>query len=84
VTRSRKKPGVAFWATVVLVVVLLYPLSFGPSRYLACRLGRPKWLDEVAAVVFRPHVWMHKNGPRCLSEAVRSYDDLWPCSGATR
>jgi hypothetical protein len=28
---SRKKPGVAFWATVVVVVVLVaYPLSFGP------------------------------------------------------
>jgi len=28
----RKKPGVAFWATVVMVVVLvLYPLSFGPA-----------------------------------------------------
>src|SRR5262245_32714981 len=26
----RKKPGVAFWATVVVVVVLAYPLSFGP------------------------------------------------------
>jgi hypothetical protein len=29
---SRKKPGVAFWATVVLVVALMaYPLSFGPA-----------------------------------------------------
>ena len=29
---DRKKPGVAFWATVVVVVVLVaYPLSFGPA-----------------------------------------------------
>ncbi len=29
-TPSRKKPGVAFWATVVVVAVLVaYPLSFG-------------------------------------------------------
>lgn len=27
---SRKKPGVAFWATVVLVVTISYPLSVGP------------------------------------------------------
>jgi hypothetical protein len=28
---DRKKPGVAFWATVAVVVVLIgYPLSFGP------------------------------------------------------
>jgi hypothetical protein len=29
---DRKKPGVAFWATVVVVVLLVaYPLSFGPA-----------------------------------------------------
>ncbi len=32
---SRKKPGVAFWATVVVVVVLVaYPLSFGPACWM--------------------------------------------------
>lgn len=35
---SRKKPGVASWATVILVVSLAYPLSFGP----ACWLGAPQ------------------------------------------
>ena len=29
---DRKKPGVAFWATVVVVVALIaYPLSMGPA-----------------------------------------------------
>jgi hypothetical protein len=31
---SHKKPGVAFWATVVVVVVLLYVASFGPACWL--------------------------------------------------
>ena len=31
---SRKKPGVAFWATVVAVVVLAYYLSLGPVFWL--------------------------------------------------
>jgi hypothetical protein len=32
---SPKKPSVAFWATVVVVVVLAaYPLSFGPACWL--------------------------------------------------
>ncbi len=36
----RKKPGVAFWATVGLVVVLVaYPLSFGPANYVAYQLN---------------------------------------------
>jgi hypothetical protein len=35
-TPSRNKPGVAFWATTVVVVVLVaYPLSFGPACWLA-------------------------------------------------
>jgi hypothetical protein len=33
--RQQKKPGVAFWATVVVVVVLVaYPLSLGPACWL--------------------------------------------------
>jgi hypothetical protein len=36
---DRKKPGLAFWATVVLVVVLVaYPLSFGPACWLTSHL----------------------------------------------
>jgi len=33
-TSARKKPGVAFWATVVLSLPIVYVASFGP----ACRL----------------------------------------------
>ena len=30
--KPKKKPGVAFWATVVVVVALVgYPASFGPA-----------------------------------------------------
>ena len=37
---DRKKPGVAFWATVGMVVVLVgYPLSFGPACWLSSWLG---------------------------------------------
>jgi hypothetical protein len=39
-TSDRKKPGVAFWATVVLVVVVVgYPLSFGPACWISSRLN---------------------------------------------
>ena len=37
---DRKKPGVAFWSTMVVVVVLLaYPLSFGPACWITARTG---------------------------------------------
>jgi hypothetical protein len=35
VSDKHKKPGVAFWATVVVVVALVaYPLSFGPVCWI--------------------------------------------------
>ena len=37
---DRKKPGAAFWATVVVVVVLIYPLSFGPACWISSRFNR--------------------------------------------
>ncbi len=39
-TPSRKQPGVASWATVVVVVVLVaYPLSFGPACWIESRVN---------------------------------------------
>jgi hypothetical protein len=36
---SHKRPGIAFWATVVVVVALVaYPLSFGPACWIVPRL----------------------------------------------
>src|SRR5262245_8037138 len=35
---QKKKPGIVFWITVVLLVMLAaYPLSFGPACWIACR-----------------------------------------------
>lgn len=57
VKTDRKKPGAAFWATLGLVVLLVvYPLSFGPACWLADK-------DLVSATdvkhVYRPIVvWM--------------------------
>jgi hypothetical protein len=49
---DRKKPGVAFWATVVVVVVLLaYPLSFGPACWMVDLEFIP---EQPVAIVYRP------------------------------
>src|SRR5262245_16838421 len=49
---SHKKPGVAFWATVMVVVLLLaYPLSFGPACWLVGHRILPKHPN---AEVFKP------------------------------
>lgn len=38
-TPSHKNPGLAFWATVALVVVLLYVASIGPACWIVSRTG---------------------------------------------
>ncbi len=53
-----KKPGVAFWATVGLVVVLLYVLSFG----LYIRIGSPQWLDPILSWFYSPFDWIMPKG----------------------
>ena len=52
---DRKKPGVAFWATVVVVVMLAgYPLSFGPACWITSRLDRGA---DLVPVLYRPVTW---------------------------
>src|SRR5262245_53508379 len=70
---SRTKPGVAFWVTVVVVVVLVaYPLSFGP----AC------WINHGTAVggkaiwtAYDPMLWAASRS-RLIDRALVRYAGL--------
>ena len=53
-TTDRKKPGVTFWATVVVVAgMVAYPLSFGPACWLTSRTGLG---THALPTVYRPLV----------------------------
>ena len=81
-SKDRKRPGVAFWATVVLVVALVgYPLSFGPSCWLAVRLERDneKSFLRVTAKIYRPILLMWTRGPDWLAHWICEYAHL--CTG---
>jgi hypothetical protein len=60
---SRKKPGVAFWATVVVVVgMVAYPLGFGPACWITSRL---RFGNSAVSVVYQPLLriwWNHELG----------------------
>jgi hypothetical protein len=60
-TSDRKKPGVAFWATVTLVVVLVgYPLSYGPVRWIIQQLPgqqTPEWASDAFSWFYGPLIW---------------------------
>jgi hypothetical protein len=77
-TPSRKKPGVAFWATVVVVVALVaYPLSWGPAICVCETCGEPKWM--VAAMdVYLPMVWtVRRWGKTPIFKPYIAYTDWW-------
>ena len=54
-TADGKKPGVAFWANVlVAILTFLYPLSIGPVVWLADREMLPERIAEPLAIVYFP------------------------------
>src|SRR6516165_11287713 len=53
-TTNSKKPGVAYWMTVVIVVVLMYPLSFGPACWATSRTGG----NSIVPLLYRPIIAM--------------------------
>ena len=74
---DRKKPGVAFWATVVASMPVLYVLGFGPACWLVDRgwlTGRPR---ELAGDFYTPIVWAYVYGPSSVSHTIEWYATLW-------
>jgi hypothetical protein len=69
---DRKKPGVAFWATVVVVVVvLLYPISFVPACWISSRV-QPS--GKAVSLIYRPVLWawghLGEDADDCISEWI--------------
>src|SRR5262245_35770478 len=77
---DRSKPGVAFWATVVVVVALVYVVSIGPAAWTVGTLGHPPWALHVYWWIYAPLHRRYEISP----ESVRQASD-WYCGlfGAT-
>jgi hypothetical protein len=74
---SRKKPGVAFWATVVVVAALIgYPLSFGPACWITRYAKYDRRLMNAVAVLYRPLFAGAFNGPDFVLAATVEYAGL--------
>jgi hypothetical protein len=63
---ERSKPGVAFWATVVVVAVLVaYPLGFGPACWL---VENGELAARPVARLYRPILWgMQRSALMCVA-----------------
>ncbi len=83
---DRKKPGVAFWATVVVVVALvLYPLSYGPAMRFVYENGQRRWTTAWDRDVIRQSIFLfylpirllHSDGPQPIFKVIEWYVRLW-------
>jgi hypothetical protein len=71
-SEERKKPGMVFWATVVLVAVLVaYPLGYGPVMWLCVR---GYLSDPVYHYYRRPLGFIVSVSPRQVRRAFRDYE----------
>jgi hypothetical protein len=72
---DRKKPGVAFWATVVVAVVLVgYPLSFGPACWWFSTPipSTGPWNFGEAPAIYMPIGWIGEHGPKGLRRLIHA------------
>jgi hypothetical protein len=83
---SRKKPGVAFWATVVVTVALLaYPLSAGPWCWALGKWGPKPRAIRVTGLLFRPVMHLSHKGPTQIAVPLNAYLEwCFECGHAER
>jgi hypothetical protein len=80
-TSDQKKPGMAFWASVVVVVVFLalaYPLSYGP--WLVIRKATTTDVWRYPERLYRPLAPLVLDGPDWLIEPYLDYLERWDTS----
>jgi len=70
---SRKKTGVTFWATVVVVASLLYVASFGPACWTTSRFGS---LQPVFKIAYRPLDWAAWKAPAMFADAIEWWGNV--------
>jgi len=72
---DRKKPGMAFWATVALVAVVLYVASIGPASRFEGKQGG--LLIEFYFAVYSPIIWIYQHAPEPVRDLIHGYVELW-------
>jgi hypothetical protein len=75
---QKKKPGVAFWATVVVVLVLVvYPLSCGPANWVVVQRWCPARLIDLYSWIYAPIWWLENYGPQQIRDGIERYCTFW-------
>jgi hypothetical protein len=79
---DRKKPGVAFWATVVVAGIVGYPVSLVAVMHLYEHGILPEWLVASISWIWFPLIdscyWLSLNGPEWMQPLLEWYDSMMP------
>jgi len=74
---TQKRHGWKFWATLVLVVILLYVASFGPACWISSRTNVGA---SAVPIIYRPVTWAMSRDKRIASVFIR-YARVWSKDG---
>ena len=74
-TDERKKPGLTFWAAVVVAVVLAYPALLGPSCWLSSQTGCGA---DLVSAIYRPaiRILFRAPNPTAMQKAITWYSEI--------
>jgi hypothetical protein len=77
-TSDRKKTGVTFWATVVVVVGLVaYPLSVGPVEWMRSHGWLNHGAEDALHWFYSPLAWLEVDGPEWIGRTMFWYEQFW-------
>jgi len=72
---------VAFCSTVILtglvVILVAYPLSYGPACMIEEKLGYPEWLATPIELTYAPLEWTESFAPERIQNLYSWYFRLW-------
>jgi hypothetical protein len=73
-SEPKKKPGVAFWSAVVVALLVVgYPLSFGPACWISSR-AQPS--GRIVSAAYRPILRLWIDGPDWVKIVLANYVDI--------
>lgn len=72
---SRSSPSSSAIVAVVVLLPLIYALSFGPAAFVFNKYSALKPMENAALAFYAPLFWLHEN--TSLKQPLQSYLEWW-------
>jgi hypothetical protein len=74
---DEKQPhSVAFLTTVILAILIAYPLSVGPVGFVLVHNGY-SFAPKALQIFYAPLVWLVDHTPQEVENTFKAYTQLW-------